>query len=297
MIICHHANCPDGLAAATWLAMHVDDYEVELIACDYGRPLELDRFAGQEVAIVDWCPTTPELNWLHEHTKALLILDHHDTAADLLAASALPVLDSVATALDHPLESDHFAVLDRNRSGAGLAAELLWELAGVEHHDLLAHIEDRDLWRFNLTATREIMAAVTSHPYTREAYEELLSLDDAGMRRLLDEGTAICRYRDQLVEQVAADWVTIDFGYGPTRCSFSPYTIGSDVAGLHAEAYPHGIGAYAIAQGATVKIGLRSTPDGPTVNDIARSIDPNGGGHPHASGCRVTWETFNSWLI
>ncbi|HRE01609.1 MAG TPA: hypothetical protein PLV68_09935, partial [Ilumatobacteraceae bacterium] len=118
---------------------------------------------------------------------------------------------------------------------------------------------DRDLWRFDLTGTADVFAAVTSRPYTVEAWDEMMWLP---IDRLLVEGRAINRWRDQLIEGCVANaYEHTLFGHR-VWVAAAPYAIGSDVAGILAKRNPTLFGAYYVDDGHGRKWGLRSGADG-----------------------------------
>jgi uncharacterized protein len=281
-VIVHHSNCPDGFGSAWLLAQHLLG-PTEIVAASYGdAPPEVD---GHDVYCVDFCFEAPDLVTLANHARTLTILDHHQTALGYVDAAGIPMFGSVKEYLS---EHDSIgvpgakcqvkAIVDMDRSGVGL----VMEYTGA-YVPFLAHVEDRDLWRFNLPYTAEVFAAVTSRPYTTEAWDwmESVPLED-----LITEGKAIQRYRDKLIaDTVATAWRgTLPTGHD-TWMVASPYAIGSDVAGELAKRDPEGFAAYYVHYGNRVRFGLRSGPDGVDVAKIAEVL--GGGGHQHASGFEV----------
>lgn len=79
----------------------------------------------------------------YKQCNRLCILDHHKTAAE--------DLDGI---FEHPKVDGRF---DMERSGAMMA----WDWFHM-HRDcplLIAYVQDRDLWRFEIEGTREVMAS------------------------------------------------------------------------------------------------------------------------------------------
>jgi uncharacterized protein len=274
-IIVHHGGCPDGFGSAWLLAQHLLA-PTEIIAASYGdAPPEVD---GHDVYCVDFCFETPDLVTLANHARSLTILDHHQTALGYVDGAGFHRYGKVADLLVDDQPGPVQAVIDMDRSGVGL----VMEYTGA-YVPFLAHVEDRDLWRFNLPYTAEVFAAVTSRPYTVEAWDwmESVPLED-----LITEGKAIQRYRDKLIaDSVATAWIG-ELPTGHTAwVAACPYAIGSDVAGELAKRTPLGFAAYYVHYGDRVRFGLRSGPDGADVAKIAERL--GGGGHQHASGFEV----------
>ena len=264
----YHANCPDGFTAA-WVvrnALALEGLEVELFGGVYGEPSP--SATGRGVFMVDF--TYPNETMLHlaEQAEWLVVLDHHQTAFANLANVGSPGAAAVT--------------IDMERSGARLAWDHFYG-EGSEPPAIVRFVEDRDLWRFQYPETPAYFAALTSHPYTLEAWDAIATQP---LDAVLAEGRAIERYRRQLIELhlpnadlrvVAGVWMPA------VNC---PYTIASDVAGELAKTAPRGVAAYYYDNLATHTRhwGLRSTEDGPDVAVLAESM--GGGGHKHAAGFR-----------
>jgi nanoRNase/pAp phosphatase (c-di-AMP/oligoRNAs hydrolase) len=146
-------------------------------------------------------------------------------------------------------------------------------------------VQDRDLWRFELDGTKDYFAALTSRPYTFEAWDEISRLP---IHEVHAEGRAINRYRDQLIEQAVAlsAWAHVAGWLMPvTNC---PYAYASDVAGELAKTNEgDGVAAYYFddRKKNIRSWGLRSTPNGLDVAALAQTM--GGGGHKHAAGFRT----------
>jgi hypothetical protein len=282
--ILHHAHCPDGHGSAYVAQKFLPG--ARIIPVSYGDPIP-DSVDGEVVFVLDFCFPPDQLRELVGRAGAVRILDHHHTAVGYLS-EVEDIIDVYTDLDDMPaVLSDAWAVIDQTHSGVGLAQRWF----GFDRK-WLNNIEDRDLWRFHLEHTSDIFAAVTSRPYTIEAWDEI---DATPYGELVAEGRAINRYRDQLIESAVKDsWVVDIPGIGPTPVTPCPYSVGSDVAGELAKNHPGGIGAYFMVKQDTVRFGLRARNGGPNVADLAKELF-GGGGHPGASGFEVSREEFNSW--
>lgn len=278
-IIIFHAGCPDGWGAAWWLARALGGNPV-MHEGRYGEPPPAD-VADRDVFIVDFCYPSALLDEIVGVCRSLLVLDHHQTSVGCVDGSSFVRPVTMLYAIDlgrrHPV-----AVLDMEHSGVGLVADYVAGRFGLEPPLWFENIEDRDLWRFALPDTAEVFAAVTSRPYTKEAWDEMermLRID------LVAEGRAINRYREKLIEStVETAFETVLFDRR-VWCAAAPYAIGSDVAGILAERDPEGFAAYFVEYGDRRRFGLRSGPDGMDVAVLAETV--GGGGHRHASGFEV----------
>jgi hypothetical protein len=300
--ICYHRGCPDGFGAAWWLQRHLHmgdgsptPAEVDMVPCNWDDELPDQALVADHVWCVDYCFDGPKLRALIDAGKLLTIFDHHQTTENYLRAAELCwITDAVAYSQrtltgEFDIAKVH-VVLDKERSGVGIVAEVVAAWRKLHAPEFVWNLQDRDLWRFLLSDTRDVFAAVTARPYTIEAWDALAEMPHEA---LVAEGKGINLYRDQLIESVAASvfWITVG-GDGTGRwvpCASSPYFIGSDVAGLLAERY-NGIGAYVILHNDRVQVGLRSRNDGPDVAELAQYH--GGGGHKHASGLTLDWDDF-----
>lgn len=285
--IVHHANCPDGFTAA-WLiniAVATERDTPRIVAANYGdEPPAIDY--GEHVYIVDFCYEPHQFPPLQQMAGKLVVLDHHQTSrawmTEVVGEEMLVTnVDDVESPFGTGTRDRDLWVSDMGHSGATLAA---WYI-GDDGPPFVRFVEDRDLWRWRLSGTAEVFAAVTSRPYTLEAYDELASMH---ADQLIGEGRAINRYREQLIEQTLATAFQMPvLGHDDIWVAASPYAIGSDVAArLAAERDPDRFAGYFVDYGDRWRFGLRSLDCGLNVAEIAGKA--GGGGHPHAAGFEVT---------
>jgi uncharacterized protein len=249
--VLYHAECADGFGAA-W-AIWRQFPQSQFIPVKHGNPPP-DGLNGQRVVIVDFSYARETLESMRRQTNELLVLDHHITAEKALAG--LP-----------------YAYFDLKKSGAVLA----WEWA----HDhpvpwLLEYIQDKDLWTWALPLSREINAAVASHPFEFQLWSSFKQKD------LEQEGRAILRYEHELVNKLAGQAVLVEF-HGETVPSVQSAVLTSQIGErLSAEA-PFCI-IWHDRDGRRY-YSMRSREDGTDVGAIAASF--GGGGHTHAAGFSV----------
>ncbi|MBP6637849.1 MAG: ParB/RepB/Spo0J family partition protein, partial [Sulfuritalea sp.] len=258
----YHHGCTDGFAAAWAVRKHYGDGEVEFHPGIYGEaPPDV---TGRVVILVDFSYKRPVLLAMIEQAACVLILDHHKTAeADL---ADLPGNNTVT-------------VFDMTRSGAMLAWN--WFHPNKLPPVLFDHIQDRDLWQFKLHGTREITAALYSHPMEFAVWDILLYSN----LTLYSEGTAILRKHDADVDALAhACTRTAYFRGVPAPVANVPYMYASDVGGKLAKGHAFAATYYDDAEGR--RWSLRSTPEGADVSQIAEAF--GGGGHKHAAGFHMT---------
>jgi oligoribonuclease NrnB/cAMP/cGMP phosphodiesterase (DHH superfamily) len=263
-LVIYHANCLDGFGAAyaAYRFFSEKNISADYFAAKHGsEPPECD---GREVYIVDFSYKRPVLKDICAVAKQVTILDHHISAKEDLEGLTA--------------EHDNLAVVfDMDKSGAVLS----WEY----FHDtpppgLLLHVQDRDLWRFELEGSDAINTALMSYPFTFEFWHELVnSADKIASLRL--EGETINRFRRQLIEQYKKRAVLSSIAGYQVPVVNAPHAIVSELLGELAADYPFAA-AYQ-DHGSKRSWSLRSRKEGG--EDVAKIAEMfGGGGHRNAAG-------------
>ncbi|MCQ4271052.1 phosphohydrolase [Pseudomonas kuykendallii] len=273
-VICiYHGGCADGFGAAyaVWRALGRD---VEFHPAKYGSaPPDV---AGAVVLVVDFSYPLETLQAMADVAEQVLVIDHHKTAAEALAA--LPEAPMGYHAW-RQRELRLSAIFDIRRSGAGLTWDFL--NPGWGRPALVDYIEDRDLWRFSLSATREVMAGLFSYPQEFEVWAHFM---EGGVRQLLQDGKAIERKQRQDVAAVIRSSLRrMMIGDHDVPVVNAPYTMASDVGHVLLEGEPFAATYYDAAEERVFS--LRSSDNGVDVGAISEQY--GGGGHRNASGFRV----------
>ena len=249
--VLYHAECADGFGAAWALWRRFPSARYLPVKHGNAPP---DDLKGEQVVIVDFSYGREQLEALAESTKALLVLDHHITAEKALAG--LP-----------------YAFFDQKKSGAVLA----WEWAH-EHPVpwLLEYIQDKDLWNWALPSSREVNAALASHPFDFELWNRF------SQKELEQEGRAILRYESEIVGKLAAQAVLVQF-QGARVPSVQSGVLTSQIGERLSKDHPFCI-IWHDRDGRRY-YSMRSREDGTDVGAIAAVF--GGGGHVHAAGFSV----------
>ncbi|MNK27673.1 hypothetical protein D3C87_460350 [compost metagenome] len=141
IIVGHHASCMDGTGAkfAAWKKF---GDTAKYVPLQYGQPIpDFGNDYDTELYILDFSFSKEVTIEFTNKYKKFVVLDHHKTAEAELK----------------DLISENI-IFDMNKSGAGLA----WEYfhPGVPMPELIAHIQDRDLWKFRLAGSKEVHAGL-----------------------------------------------------------------------------------------------------------------------------------------
>ncbi|MCA9793076.1 MAG: phosphohydrolase, partial [Candidatus Eremiobacteraeota bacterium] len=165
--VLYHAQCPDGFGAALAAWRVLGDTAVYLPVAHGEAPPDLP--AEARVAIVDFSYTRDVILGMRERLADMVILDHHKTAEEELAG------------LD-------FATFDMHKSGARMA----WEYWHPDEPvpELVAYIEDKDLWRWELPQSKEVSIALHAYPMDFNVWSQLT------VAHLKIEGVALLRLQD-----------------------------------------------------------------------------------------------------
>jgi len=280
-LVLYHADCADGTAAAWAYWSEVND-QAEFVAVQHGQPPP--DVTGRCVSILDFSYPAEVLRGMAEKAIAIDVFDHHASAeAHLRGAYERGVLRNL--------------VFDKERSGAGIVWDYFAHDADLVTPLLIAYVQDRDLWRFKLPCSREINAAIGTHPRTILAYEALhqelekshtLLQDPAALAHLcplVREGEAILRhqaaYNAYMAKQatvhttIVGDLVVVNApGFGASELLHRLLEERKAVAAM----------AWFHAPDGSAQVSLRTTE---AVNAAEVCSLLGGGGHPRAAGARL----------
>lgn len=286
--ILYHARCLDGLGAA-WAAYNAlteSEFDVVYHAVDYLRPTDpltklcpLRDLEHANVFMVDFSVPPERLLELDGVANMVTIIDHHATA--IAAYKDFEVPKGART---------HFQlVFDNNRSGAVLT----WNYfnPGMPAPQKLLHIEDRDLWKFELEGTEEIVAAMRSFGDSMDGFRRAMLWCHDELREM---GTHILRAHAANVSSVVESAIKASVrvllaGHSVLAVNCSPM-FASDAAHELLKTQPYPFVALYNFEGRNAKVSLRSRKGGTDVAAIAKLYD--GGGHHSAAGFRMPVAEF-----
>lgn len=173
--VLYHADCVDGFSAAwvcwRWFCKTKGLEDVKFAACRYGEGLP-EVPDGCVVVMVDFSASAKVLEDLNGRSEAVLVLDHHKSAAAEL--SGLP-----------------YARFDMEKCGAVLAWEFFFPELDVP--EFLLFVQDRDLWRWELPWSREFSMGLRLYDFDFGLWEELMSSAKA-REEVIREGTPLLEY-------------------------------------------------------------------------------------------------------
>jgi oligoribonuclease NrnB/cAMP/cGMP phosphodiesterase (DHH superfamily) len=274
----YHGNCVDGFGAAwaVWqshgAAASAQNWEFYPGVYQKEPPDCTDR----NVFLVDFSYKRPVLERIVAVADTVTVIDHHETAK----ADLVPLL----------VDKTISGIFDMDKSGAMLTWE--WFNPNVPPPWLLEHIQDRDLWKFKLPHTREIVAALFSYPYDFEIWAGLMS--ESRLHDLYLEGVGIERKHHRDIANLLPI-VTREFWICGHKVKIAnlPITMASDAGDILGKDAAFAGCYFDTPDGR--KFSLRSDVLGINVADIAKTF--GGGGHAKAAGFTIPWDSENKELL
>lgn len=304
-----HVNCTDGMMAAYLYWHHVkyvlkeDLADYEFLFCQYNKPVPVMQ--GKAVIVVDFSFTPEELEHDNFKDKAILMLDHHDSAAKKHGGYGTYTRSCCGDS------SVFSAVFKEERSGAGLMWDYLRDeyrhlstmppFAALRLWNLVRRVEDRDLWNFKYEDTRAVYELLNSIPQTFEAYDNLvMNTSEAEYNSLL----LSCKARTAMRAELAAGYAALatvrsykeDKTIAIVNC---PSNFASEVGSILSEKHAFAVMFVVSSKDNLVIVSMRSNKKtGEDVSKIAGHY--GGGGHVNAAGfsfdCVEYPKTFEALL-
>lgn len=263
-LVIFHSNCLDGFGSAYAAYVHfVLKQNINAIFVPAAHGDTPPDASGRTVYILDYAYKRAAMAQLCQQAERVIVLDHHISALEDLAG-----LDA-----EFPNLELHF---DMNRSGAVIA----WEYFNTDPVPLLiACVQDRDLWRYEIDISFDLNAALMAHPFTFAGWHQWAS-DEGALHTLVGEGKAINRYRQQMIEQHKRAAVMGEIAGFTVPIVNCPRAIVSELLGELAKGQPFAAGY--TDKGSRRGWSLRSDENGEDVARIAALF--GGGGHKRAAG-------------
>lgn len=263
--VLYHASCLDGFGAAlaAWLRF---GNRATSVPVRYQEPWPEDVLTeGSDVYILDFSYDRETLLLQRSLAKSLTVIDHHKSAMEALT--------------DLP-----FAHFDMSKSGAILA----WEhfFPKLPAPPLLQHIQDRDLWKFELQGTKAVCEALWSNPRDFERWEQLI-VDTAAFKRLRAQGNLLLMAKDRNVNQMCAQAFMSEIDGVPVVACNAPVHA-SEVCHAILASYPQAqfAAGFQITAAQQFRWHLRSRKgSGVDVSTVAKRY--GGGGHENAAGANT----------
>lgn len=264
----YHANCLDGFAAA-WVVKQA------LPNCVFHPGVYQDPppdVTGLDVYLVDFSYKSDVILEMAKAARKIIIIDHHKSAIEDLVD--LPDNVSLYTSLE--------------KSGCVLSWDYFFGSKFMAVPLLLQHIQDRDLWKFELPKTKLITLALSAYDYDFDTWTDLIDYTELDPRDLTHEGEILQRkYQKDLHNLIDLTQRRLWIGGEIVPAANIPPLYASDAGNIMVQ-QQMGI-AFAATYYDTDShrvFSLRSVEGGMDVAEIAKLY--GGGGHKHAAGFKVS---------
>ena len=295
-----------GAAYAAWKKFGDD---AEYIALDHrdareGPPTDQLPSTPARIYILDYSWDIDQLLYLGQ-AHEVTVIDHHPSfyrqvRAHQPARRKGPDPDHSPLSYEgkvvgHPAgaeDDDRVGLFDVVYNSERSAATLSWMyFHQSEPPRLLKHIEDRDLWNWDMEHTDAVLKGLDVEGTDPETIDVYVGQED----RLLATGTAVCGYRDGLVGRLVEDAAVgeVDFRGDTYQVAYANAPVlRSKVGHELLEKFPDVdfslvYSTDGLPEG-TIGISLRSTDDRADVSKIAEAH--GGGGMSNAAGCKAEFE-------
>lgn len=254
-MVIYHANCSDGFGAA-YSAWKLLGDRAEYIAAKYGD--DPPDVTGKVVVILDFSYSNQITKRLLSEAKALLVIDHHKSAMIEL----------------HDITCTRF---DMNHSGAMLA----WKFfhPGKEPPRMIKHIEDRDLWKWEMPYSREFSSAFDMVPFEFEEFDKYL--DDSAVDDAQERGAYILAYSKTVISKIMKNAVARKIDGKDVLVVNSPHWM-SEIGSSLSTRCDFAVVWYWDHSTNQAKVSLRAHHEDADVSEVAKKF--GGGGHRKAAG-------------
>lgn len=280
--VIYHANCPDGLCSAAiaydyyYAAVGAKD-DIAFYPTQYGDDFaELENLANTTLYILDFSVPTSVMDNFAKYAHSIVFLDHHDTAIKAYA--------------DYNWPENVNKDLCQIKSGAGITWDWFHDITEYMP-DLVAHIQDGDLWKFEHSDTRNFLAGLGNiSSYSVAEFAKLLHMSYEQYQNIISKGKTINEYKDAVINELASKAYKVAVDDGEKLINILTVNahdraivsaLGNKLA--YREDNESGIGIVWYYDGQEMKYvaSVRSRKD-VVCNKLAEFY--GGGGHPQAAG-------------
>jgi oligoribonuclease NrnB/cAMP/cGMP phosphodiesterase (DHH superfamily) len=284
-IIVFHYPCQDGLGSA-YIGMLAHKQagliSPELYPISHGTQLDIERFGNKRVLFCDYSPKLDILNQIELVANSIVVLDHHVTARD-------------------NLETKPYAIFDMKRSGVGITWDYFFPQVKIPLY--LSMIQDRDLWSWKITGSKEFTNGFFTVCSSIESYDfdELFKLFDKlylnpdKIEYYISIGSILDKSISRKVKSIAQGALKKIIMYQGKRVCIVNCT-GEFISELGNAISSSPDVDYAVlwrhnAVTDDYYVSLRSTDTKADVSVIASSF--GGGGHPNAAGFNIKTNPYD----
>lgn len=271
IVVLYHNNCRDGFGAA-WAAWKKFGKRASYLGVAYHLPAP-NGLVDRELYLLDFCYRESAMQRLLRRNRRVVVLDHHLSRQAVIQA----------------LPEHRFRLTS---SGAVLAWEYFHPKKRVPW--LLRYVEDMDLWRFALPATREILLAVGLREKTFTNWNRIAAdLErSSGRTRYRATGQILSAFQNNLIERLVSSATPARLA-GHRALAVNSSLFRSEVGNRLAQ-QGAAVGIVWYEDGKTRFISLRSSGR----VDVSRLAEKfGGGGHQRSAGFNMSVHKPLPWTV
>lgn len=280
-VVAYHANCTDGLAAAAVVLTALDHTHCgKFVPVQYGQPLpEAITKGGENILFVDWCPEPEQIPGIRQAWKDWFVIDHH-LSRDWIAN-----------------EFPQNSLFDTTACGAVLAWEWFNRGQSLPCPEMLAYVQDRDLWEWKLPDSRAVSAALAEEDRDVDRYARILASFNAA--EFISKGEILLDSRTRAARSLASKAFSVGSDYGDGFYCVNATENVSEVCEQMLAMFPEievACAFFAIGPH-EIQLSFRSRSHAPShINALGMAKYFEGGGHLHAAGAKMSMSTWTRYL-
>lgn len=280
--VIYHKRCLDGFASAYCVWKYFSLYYPEKLDSIIFKEAQInDDFpkdlTDRNVLICDYSYSYDKICKILKIVKNLLIIDHHKTSEKELSQ------------LD-----EKYKIFDMNHSGCYLTWSYIFP--NIKHPMLILYIEDRDLWKKEMSHTDEFFVWFSTQPYDFSVYDSFVENESLLIENILKKGCSFIDLNRYNIEDTVR-YTSIKFVEIKDKYYFVGYinsnTLKSDIGNKIIEKLKDEIdfaAVYSISDwDDSTLFSLRSDYTHTDVSEVAKIF--GGGGHRNASGVKLKYVT------
>ncbi|HBI25691.1 MAG: Phosphohydrolase (DHH superfamily)-like protein [Candidatus Wolfebacteria bacterium GW2011_GWC2_39_22] len=270
IVVLYHNGCHDGFGGA-WAAWKKFKNKALYVGVEHGKDIPAG-LVDKDIYCIDFCYNEEVMSSLLAVNNKVVVLDHHFSQRDVVGIS-----------------TEH--VYDNDRSGSVIAWQYFFPKEAVPK--LLKHIQDVDLWKFNVPHTKELMSALDEYEFDFKVWNKIAAAfeDKELIKKYLEAGRTILKYNERIIERLVRHAEHVVFE-GVDAYAINVPLLESEIGNWIVE-HKKAVAIMWAYKGGGVKVSLRS--DGKTdVSALAQRY--GGGGHKAAAGFAFDVNVTFPWV-
>lgn len=264
IVVIYHNDCTDGFSAA-WVAWKKFGDKADYVGVDPGSQ-PIAGLKDREVYMLDLIYPVQYLEKLIKENKKVIAIDHH--------ISNKGAFDLIVKGL-----------FDLNHSGAVLAWKYFHPNKKIPK--LLKHVEDMDLWQFNLPETKEMISYLDIISFGFKNWDKVCKdlENNKTYSEFVKKGKLILNYQDVLINRIIEGQAELVNFFGYQVYAVNSPLFNSQIGNfLYTKYPPIGI-VWSQSKDGGIHVSLRS--DGTVDVSKLASKFKGGGGHKKSAGFYV----------